>query len=98
MQNKKGKQLVKCGNLYNVSMPMVFLIYNQGSKLRLVKTCLSQSNLLACLHFVSCVPYVASFFGLPIFDCPFGVFKPLFVTDSLAFQYLFLVVLIVSVN
>jgi hypothetical protein len=23
--------------------------------------------------YLSCVPYVASFSGLPIFDCPFGI-------------------------
>jgi hypothetical protein len=28
---------------------------------------------------VSCVPYVASFSGLYIFDCPFGVLKHLFI-------------------
>jgi hypothetical protein len=27
----------------------------------------------ACLHLVSCVPYVAIFSGLSIFDCPFGI-------------------------
>jgi len=65
-QNKKEKQLVKCGNLHNVSMPIVFLIYNQGSTLRLVKACISQSNFFACLHFVSCV------LMLPVsLDCSF---------------------------
>jgi hypothetical protein len=27
----------------------------------------------ACLHLVSCVPYVAIFSGLSILDCPFGI-------------------------
>jgi hypothetical protein len=30
-------------------------------------------HILCCVFALSCVPYVASFSGLSIFDCPFGV-------------------------
>ena len=29
--------------------------------------------ILCCVLSLSCVLYVASFSGLPIFDCPFGI-------------------------
>ena len=34
---------------------------------------------LTCICPVSCAPYVASFSGLSIFDCPFGILQHLFV-------------------
>ena len=34
---------------------------------------------LTCICPVSCAPYVASFSGLSIFDCPFGILQYLFV-------------------
>jgi hypothetical protein len=29
--------------------------------------------ILCCVFVLSCVPYVAGFSGLSIFDCPFGI-------------------------
>ena len=38
-----------------------------------------------CL-FSSCVPYAASFSGMSIFDCPFGILKHLFKTQYYTLQ------------
>ena len=33
---------------------------------------------LVCLRLMSCVPNIASFYKLSIFDCPFGILRRLF--------------------
>jgi hypothetical protein len=40
--------------------------------------------------YLSCVPYVASFSGLPIFDCPFGILWRLFILCTLCSQFLWI--------
>jgi hypothetical protein len=41
--------------------------------------------------YLSCVPYVTSFFGLSIFDCPFGILYRLFILCTLCYQFLWIV-------
>ena len=61
----------------------------------LIKFCLRRvTSNIYCVVFLfcfSCVTYVASFSGLSIFDCPFGILKRLFILCNLCCQFLWIV-------